>query len=185
MGTLAQRHVSCPAPSGAAPGDESRGTRHHPSHVGQKTKQIQEHQSMVRGHHHETTLGRPRHRRLAARETEAAFYDPYNDWAAIDFSPNDLMNTAHELKKETLRLAISRQDILITSQIGSLIQKKKSATCSADSEMADSDRYYDTGSAVNSRSSSFSSGPVVSEGPIRTRGCTKEPEVFVVILRAA
>ncbi|GIY25349.1 uncharacterized protein CDAR_60971 [Caerostris darwini] len=78
---------------------------------------------------------------------------PYNDWAVIDFSPNDLMNTAHELKKETLRLAISRQDRVSDSE------EKKSATCSADSEMADSDRYYDTGSAVNSRSSSFSSGP--------------------------
>lgn len=33
---------------------------------------------------------------------------PYNDWDNIDFSPNDLMATAHELKKETLRLAVSR-----------------------------------------------------------------------------
>ena len=33
---------------------------------------------------------------------------PYNDWENIDFSPNDLMATAHELKKETLRLAVSR-----------------------------------------------------------------------------
>ncbi|KAG8187583.1 hypothetical protein JTE90_025917 [Oedothorax gibbosus] len=78
---------------------------------------------------------------------------PYNDWANIDFSPNDLMSTAHELKKETLRLSISKQDRVSDSE------EKKSATCSADSEIADSDRYYDTGSAVNSRSSSFSSGP--------------------------
>ncbi|GFX37886.1 uncharacterized protein TNCV_1823401 [Trichonephila clavipes] len=78
---------------------------------------------------------------------------PYNDWTNIDFSPNDLMTTAHELKKETLRLSIPRQDRVSDSE------EKKSATCSAESEMADSDRYYDTGSAVNSRSSSFSSGP--------------------------
>ncbi|KAF8796301.1 hypothetical protein HNY73_000689 [Argiope bruennichi] len=78
---------------------------------------------------------------------------PYNDWANINFSANDLMTTAHELKKETMRLAISRQDGVSDSE------EKKSANWSADSEMADSDRYYDTGSAVNSRSSSFSSGP--------------------------
>ncbi|XP_015919958.2 uro-adherence factor A [Parasteatoda tepidariorum] len=78
---------------------------------------------------------------------------PYNDWANIDFSPNDLMTTAHELKRETIGLSLYKPEGISDSE------EKKSATCSGDSEMADSDRYYDTGSAVNSRSSSFSSGP--------------------------